>query len=294
MISLYNEDIVLLSRCGSAKNVKIDKSNNLLNMAITDVVIIGSGNVAETLAAAISRSDDYRIVQIISRNSERGKYIAETVGASYAGFEEGLSPADIYIVSVSDNAIAEVSGMYDFGESLVVHNAGSVSIDELSFRIKNRGVLYPFQTFTAGIAVDFTDVPLFIEGSTKEADGELRRLASELSGNVIETTSQQRLAIHMSGVFACNFTNDMYAAAQRILSEYGLEPDILKPLIAETARKANNSEYAADVQTGPAVRGDRETIEKHLKLLENNTRLKQIYELISTDIWETSKKISQE
>lgn len=260
---------------------------------IKNVVIIGSGNVAEALALAIRNVDGYTVVQVMARNPVRGFYVAGLAGATYTGMHEGVPPADIYLIAVSDNSIAKVSEMPGFRDAVVAHTAGSVGIDELSFGIENRGVFYPLQTFTSGIPVDFTSIPLFIEGVTKKAEKELHKLAAALSEKVYPTSSRQRLALHAAAVFASNFTNHMYASAQGILAEHGLPAGVLQPLIAETARKAGQAPEAAEVQTGPAVRGDSGTVAKHMELLENNKELQELYKLISSNIWETSKKISR-
>lgn len=258
-----------------------------------NIVIIGSGNVAEAFATALAGNDKYRLVQIFARNKARGEVISRMSGATTTDDPSQLAEADIYIIAVSDSSINEISRKLNFGEAVVAHTAGSVGIDELSLDIHNRGVIYPLQTFTAGEKVDFHEVPLFIEGSTKTADNELRKLAEELSEHVTETTSQQRLALHISGVFACNFVNSMYAEAQELLRESGIDPRHLNCLIEETAQKAIRSQNAADVQTGPARRGDTGTMKKHIVMLKKQPKLKKLYKLLSSNIWETSKKTSQ-
>ena len=202
-----------------------------------------------------------------------------------------LVPADIYLISVSDTQIGAVAENLDFGNAIVAHTAGSVSLNVLSDRLSHRGVFYPLQTFTAGRRIDFRQVPLLIEGEHPDTAAALRLLASELSDSVYEVSEQQRAQLHLAAVFACNFTNHMYAIAQELLAEKGLPPQLIGPLISETAAKALGSPSAAAVQTGPARRGDRQTQQKHLGLLEGHPQLQELYQKISTEIWETSKKI---
>ncbi|MFR4026322.1 MAG: DUF2520 domain-containing protein [Alistipes indistinctus] len=152
-------------------------------------------------------------------------------------------------------------------------------------------MFYPLQTFTAGRRIDFRQVPLLIEGEHPDTAAALRLLASELSDSVYEVSEQQRAQLHLAAVFACNFTNHMYAIAQELLAEKGLPPQLIGPLISETAAKALGCPSAAAVQTGPARRGDRQTQQKHLGLLEGHPQLQELYQKISTEIWETSKKI---
>ena len=226
------------------------------------ICLIGSGNVAEAFAVALGGlhpAGRFRLGQIYARNRARGAKLARMAGCDHTDDPAQLVPADIYLISVSDTQIGAVAENLDFGNAIVAHTAGSVSLNVLSDRLSHRGVFYPLQTFTAD--------------------------------SVYEVSEQQRAQLHLAAVFACNFTNHMYAIAQELLAEKGLPPQLIGPLISETAAKALGSPSAAAVQTGPARRGDRQTQQKHLGLLEGHPQLQELYQKISTEIWETSKKI---
>ena len=255
------------------------------------VVVIGSGNVAEALAEALVRNPRYRLAQVYARNRRRGPAIADRCGCPYEDSPAGLASADIYLIAVSDKAVREVSESLDFGNAVVAHTAGSVDMDRLSEKIKHRGVFYPLQTFSAGQDIRLDDVPLLIEADGPETETELKRLAGTMSSKVLTTTSAQRSQLHLAAVFANNFSNRMFAIGQELLREYGLAPDLLNPLIVETAAKAVRSPSAAAAQTGPARRNDTPTMEKHIGLLDKHRQLQNLYQEISLNIWETSKKI---
>lgn len=267
------------------------------------MVILGSGNLAWSLAPAIARlseeGNDIKLLQLYSRNREEGAKLAQLAGVPYTGSSEKLAEADLYIMTVADGAVTELSGkMIIPSGAVVAHTAGSTGIDAISPRINNRGVLYPLQTFTKGREVDFSQIPLFIEYTTPRAEEVIRYLAGKLSGNVSEASSEIREKIHLAAVFAANFTNHMYVVAEEILKSAGLPFDTVKPLIGEVAAKAVASRSPAETQTGPAVRGDMTTVNRHLELLANDKGmteeyaelLRKIYETISQSIWETSKK----
>ena len=246
------------------------------------ICLIGSGNVAEAFAVALGGlhpAGRFRLGQIYARNRARGAKLARMAGCDHTD-----DP-------VSDTQIGAIAENLDFGNAIVAHTAGSVSLNVLPDRLSHRGVFYPLQTFTAGRRIDFRQVPLLIEGEHPDTAAALRLLASELSDSVYEVSEQQRAQLHLAAVFACNFTNHMYAIAQELLAEKGLPPQLIGPLISETAAKALGSPSAAAVQTGPARRGDRQTQQKHLGLLEGHPQLQELYQKISTEIWETSKKI---
>jgi len=146
-------------------------------------------------------------------------------------------------------------------------------------------VLYPMQTFSKAREVDFSDIPFFLEASGKMEMDILKSVATSMSRNVHEADSEQRRYLHLSAVFACNFANAMYTASARLLEEHGLSFDAMLPLIDETARKVHTL-HPADAQTGPAVRYDRNVIDKHLALLADHPLYRELYELTSRIIHE--------
>lgn len=256
---------------------------------IRRIAIIGSGNLAEALALAVARSGR-ELVQLFARNPQRGPEVARMAGTVWTNDPAAIAPADLYIFAVSDRAVAELAATLPLpAEALVAHTAGSVPLDALA-RFARRAVIYPLQTFTKGRAVDFAQIPLFLEAPTPELYAEVEEFARSLTRTVRRAGSAERARIHLAGVFACNFVNAMYAAGERMLAAADAEFDLLKPLIAETAAKACDAAAPADVQTGPAVRGDRATQERHEALLCGDETLKTIYTTISRNIWETSRK----
>lgn len=260
------------------------------------VVVVGSGNVAEAIAVAVAECDGTHLVQIAARNTARASQLAAIAGCAWCDDLTHAARADIYVIAVSDRAVGEAAAALPRHEgAVVVHTAGSVEADVLrrgEGSAEAYGVLYPFQTFTAGRRIDFAQVPLFIEGSDEAACRRIERFARLLSRRVEHATSQRRRAIHLAGVVGCNFVNALYGmAAEWLARSEGLPFEVLKPLIVETARKAADAAHPRLVQTGPAVRGDRSVAERHMRMIEGDARMREIYELLTEYIWETSKKI---
>lgn len=186
--------------------------------------------------------------------------------------------ADLYVIAVTDSAIASVAAEIGDVPGLVVHTAGSVPMSVLPQR--NRGVLYPLQTFTKGQPINMQAVPLFIE-----SDGDvrlLRQIAGQISGNVMEMDSAHRRYLHLAAVFCCNFTNHMYRLAESMLAAQNIPFSVMLPLIDETARKVHRLS-PAQAQTGPAVRWNEEVMQTQMNLLERDD-LKQLYQIISKSI----------
>jgi predicted short-subunit dehydrogenase-like oxidoreductase (DUF2520 family) len=150
-------------------------------------------------------------------------------------------------------------------------------------RVKRYGSLYPLQTFSKQREADFWNVPFFIEAVRKEDAEYLKTIAGSLSSKIYEADSEQRKYLHLAAVFACNFVNHLYALSADILERYNLPFDLLLPLIDETARKIHElpPNYA---QTGPAVRYDKNIIDKHLIMLTDRPEVQEIYRLLSENI----------
>ncbi|AUP77967.1 Rossmann-like and DUF2520 domain-containing protein [Flavivirga eckloniae] len=246
------------------------------------VVILGSGNVATHLFKAFNKADGIVINQWYSRNIN--------AIASYKNDTEVIDDlslikdADAYILAVSDDAISELSSQLPFENRLVMHTSGSVNIYDIDKKHK-RGVFYPLQTLSKDADIDFAQVPICVETIDKKCYPIIKDLAVAIGSPTKRVNSDQRRVLHLAAVFVNNFTNQLYRIGHEVTESEGAEFDLLKPLIMETAKKVQDlSPFKA--QTGPAMRNDKKTIRKHLKLLENQHH-KDIYELLTTSIQHT-------
>ena len=262
------------------------------NQPVVSVVIVGSGNVAEAFARALVSCEGVELRQIYARNTERGRAIADMVNVEWCGDVEDIASADLYLIAVSDRAVADVaSSLVVPDDAIVVHTAGSVPMGAIAEREGRRGIIYPLQSFSSGRVVNISEVPLFVEADCDATRQQLMTIASLISTRVEYADSERRRVIHLAGVLVNNFVNHLYAAGGDVLAAEDLDFDILKPLIAETAAKAIATDDPTTVQTGPAVRGDMAVAERHMAMLADDKRKQQIYKLITESIWETSKRI---
>lgn len=249
------------------------------------IAIIGAGNVATHLARALDRKA--RVVQVCSRNIEHAARLASALRDCKPTDDASTLDADCdyYIISVCDDAIEPVSMTLPDTDGIVVHTSGSTPIDKLA-RHQRRGVLYPLQTFSAAAELDIQRVPFFIEGSDDGTRRKIKELAQTLSPSVYEADSEQRAALHIAAVFACNFTNHLLEIAVGILHDNGYPLTVLQPLLEVTLHKAMLiGPHGA--QTGPAVRRDMGVINRHLSALAS--RQAEIYRLLTQSIMERHK-----
>lgn len=255
------------------------------------VCIIGSGNVAQHLIAALLKAQNsgraIELVQAYTRNAYSLSHLLDFDKIT-TDFDQLTTSADLYIIAVSDMAIADVSNQLPFKNKLVVHTSGSISIDDLSNN-NRKGVFYPLQTFSKTKTVDFTAVPLCLESQNTSDFQLLETVARIISDKTYAINSEQRKALHVSAVFVNNFVNHLYLLGNEICLEHQVPFEILKPLIKETAEKVMVLS-PAEAQTGPAKRMDFETIKSHLAHLSDDSQ-RNIYELLTQSIIAHGKKL---
>jgi len=253
-----------------------------------NIVFIGAGNVATHLSRALLENG-FLIQQVFSRDIKNAKSLAQKLKFSSAmtcrftsDIKSIAKDADVYFFSVPDDVLPAIIAEMPANDGLWVHTSGSVPLRVFRGYIKRYGVLYPLQTFSKQRCIDFSHVPLLIEANSADDRELLNRIAACLSDRVINMTSNKRKHLHLAAVFACNFSNHLYAIASDILKKQRIDWRLLQPLIDETAGKLYDMP-PVEAQTGPAVRGDKAIMERHLSMLEDK-QIRQLYALLSENI----------
>ena len=250
-----------------------------------DIVFVGAGRLATNFASAL-KQNGHRILAVWSRTIASAQALGAKVGCQATDKLDALPlQADAFVVAIKDAALAEVIPSLCKGREnqVFLHTAGSMPLTVFSGYTQHGGVLYPMQTFSKERLVDFSCVPIFIEGADDVALDLARRLAESVSREVRVLSSADRKHLHLAAVFACNFSNHCYDLCAEILDQHGLSFDLMLPLIDETARKVHLL-HPHQAQTGPAVRYDDNIINKHLEMLHNDSLSREIYELMSKSI----------
>ncbi len=256
------------------------------------ISFIGCGNLAYRLSMAL-KSSGHHVEYIFGRDANEAQKLTyilnkpESVNNSpfLTSSTENLSDlfkSQIVILAVNDNSIIDVAdGLKsigsDFTKTTILHCSGATDISPLKSFV-NHGVLYPLMTLSKTKPVDFSIVPFFIEHSNKKVQDELTNICYSLNSEYREVDSKSRLKIHLAAVYVSNFVNYITGLAFDLSKPNHM---FLMPLAIETIRKAFLYEHPSLVQTGPAIRGDGETIEKHLSLLIDNSPHKEVYKLIT-------------
>lgn len=252
------------------------------------VVLVGSGNVATSLGKIIHRAG-HQIVQVLSRNENHAKLLADQFKCGYGSFKTpGHIQADIFILAITDTALYHLDQYVHMGEKLVVHTAGSVSKDVLKNISVNYGIIYPLQSLIKESEPE-PEFPIMIDANTESNLLIIRQFVQSWSKNVTQASDEERLKYHVAAVLVNNFTNHMFAMAYEFCEKEGIDFKKLYPLINETSKRIE-SHTPQSVQTGPAIREDIYTLGKHLQVLSSHPDLKYLYLKLSESILKLYQK----
>jgi predicted short-subunit dehydrogenase-like oxidoreductase (DUF2520 family) len=246
------------------------------------IIIIGTGNVATIMGRLLKRAE-HDILQVYGRNPQHAKALAQELSAQSCSNWNALSQeAEIYLAAISDKAISEMADSVKLNHGIIAHTAGSVPSDVLKKITYDYGVIYPLQSIRRE-SEPVTQIPLLINGSTDVTTSKLLQLASSISSIVVQMSDEEREKLHVAAVVVNNFTNHLYALAEAYCEQEAIDFTLLHPLITETAQRLATLS-PKNTLTGPAVRNDQLTIEKHLQRLQVYPELKKMYAILTESI----------
>lgn len=248
-----------------------------------DIVILGSGNVAAVLGRKFKEAG-HTILQVVSRNASTASKLAYEWDTESTNYPSIINRnADVYLVAVSDDAIEDVVADLQLPKKVVAHTAASVSKDILKNVSQHYGVFYPLQSLNKD-DINLPEAPIFFDGNDEFTRKKLESLALSISPqHVSQANDDARLKLHVAAVFVNNFTNHLYALAEEYCKKEGIDFKELLPLIEETISRLNDTS-PSKTQTGPAIRNDEETIQKHLSLLASHPQMRKAYEFLTASI----------
>jgi predicted short-subunit dehydrogenase-like oxidoreductase (DUF2520 family) len=236
------------------------------------IAIIGQGNVSGFLSKALdSKGFD---VSVFARNPRGG-------AKPLMDFSEHKEVFQLVLLCINDDAVAQLSGQIPAAKYMVAHVSGNVGLDTISEKHSSRGVFYPLMSLQSGSTIPVAEIPFCIEAVSEENLQLLQALVRALGAHAFIISSKQRRYLHLAAVFAHNFGNFMFTQAQQIMDAQELDFKILVPLLQQQLETVGR-EKARNVQTGPAMRKDEETIKEHLSLLDPQQQ--ELYTLITKQI----------
>lgn len=253
-----------------------------------NISVIGSGNVAYRFALALKLSGN-EIISICCRNAEKGDKIIRGLkryksnNTLLVNSYNDIPNSDIIIIAVADSAIEEVISQLSGKRELILHTSGATPSTLFNkYKVLNYGVLYPLMTLSKNREIDIRMVPFLIEANSNDNLDILKNIVVGLKAEYKVCDSVKRLQMHCAAVYSTNFINYLLTLCYDISN-----PDFtfFLPAALESIRKAFlTSPYKS--QTGPALRGDINTITRHqeyLKSLDNEEFL-EVYNFLTSKI----------
>ncbi len=246
------------------------------------IVLIGSGNVAWNLGKLFGQHN-HKVLQVVSRNKVTATQLTIMLQCKN---EQNLinlnQEADIYIICINDDALPTIAAELKNLNKLIVHTSGTVEIEILKNCSSQFGALYPLQSLVYG-TTQIPEIPFLITGNTTDTEKLLQQFVQSLQMPVSITNGTDKAKLHLAAVLVNNFTNHLYTLAENWCNINNLDFKLLLPLIDQTVHRMHTQSPAV-LQTGPAIRGDATTIQKHLELIKNDAYLSELYKLMSKGI----------
>ncbi|HLW86779.1 MAG TPA: DUF2520 domain-containing protein [Candidatus Sulfotelmatobacter sp.] len=253
------------------------------------ITIAGAGNLGSVLATCLHRAG-YAIDEIVFHNSRAARrkagVLARSVDARAVDVAGANLEAEVFWFCVPDDAIAEVAQSLaektNWKGRIALHSSGALSSEELT-ALKRRGAhvasVHPMMTFVAGSKPSLAGVPWAIEGDAV-AVRVSRRMVKDLGGQAYAIRKQEKVAYHAWGTFASPLLTALLATTEQVAAAAGVNRKEAKrrmlPILQQTL--ANYAALnAAGAFSGPIVRGDAETIRRHLRSLRKVPGAGEVY-----------------
>ena len=243
--------------------------------------LIGTGNMAWFLAGRL-RDAGFGCMGVYGRDADKAQELAERAGGPIIEWLEDLNDdADCTIVAVSDHSIAEVANSLTLTNSVVLHNAGAVPLEIINN--EHKAVLWFIYSILKTELPDHRAIPVMWEASSPKAANVVKAIGGAVSDIMMEGGAGKRQWLHLSAVFANNFTNHLVTICEKICQEQGLSFKLMMPILQQTLYRINYKS-PAELQTGPAIRKDGTTIDKHIQLLAQHPQWQQVYQSLTSSI----------
>lgn len=253
-----------------------------MNPSALRISIIGSGNVATHIARRLLEQS-VKIVQICSKNLENAQLLAAQVNAQAICQLGDLDTKSIDFVWVlsNDDALATIAPSLP-KNTFVVHSAGAKGLSVFEQQ-QHAAIIYPLYSFSKNVPVHFDALSLFLCVKQKEDAQKIESWARLIAPSTTWVTENDLLRLHTAAVIACNFSNFMFTLANELLAQSEIPFSVLQNLLVTTVEKAVHFS-PFEMQTGPAKRGDAQTLAAHQKILLENPEILAIYNYLSEKI----------
>ena len=246
--------------------------------------IIGTGNMAHFLAGELSAAG-HNLIGIWGRNTIAANKIAIQYSTLVYSSLQDIKDKEGHFcfMAVKDTAITEIAAQLSFKHTTLIHTAGASSLQLLGKQTIHSGIFWPVYSILGDNLKAIKNIPVAIQGNKPQVENDILDIAKSITDKAFIANDVQRAHLHLAAVFANNFSNHLMAVAQEICMKQHLSFDYLQPIVEQTFERLK-TEPAKNLQTGPAIRDDKMTMQKHIDLLKSNTEWALIYQSLSNSI----------
>jgi len=257
--------------------------------ALPKITIVGSGNLGTALAVSL-RSAGYTVSEVVSREGkmsrQRARTLARRVAARVVTVRKPEITADVIWMCVPDREItsctASLAKATWWKGKVAVHSSGALSSDELTL-LRQRGATvasaHPLMTFVPGVTPSLGGVSFAIEGD-RAAVRVVRGIVTALGSKVFRIKKRDKAAYHAWGTFASPLLTVLLSVSERVAGAAGVNRAEARrrmlPIVRQTVENYAK-QGAARGFSGPIVRGDAETVGKHLDVLRRVPGAAEVY-----------------
>ncbi len=234
-------------------------------MTFRRLTVVGPGRVGRSLAGAVEAAGTFRSVRVLGRRDP---------------VPTGASGPEFLVFCVPDDALAALASAWGAAlgaterppRGVALHTSGLHAADILE-PLRAAGVSvgswHPLRAFAAPDPSGFNGITVGLEGdeeAVRAGDG----LARTLGARPLLLTAKEKPRYHAAAVFASNHLVACLSVALRELRGAAGEKGTLRDLLplARSALEAVEQVGLTDGVTGPVVRGDAGTVERHLQTLD--------------------------
>jgi predicted short-subunit dehydrogenase-like oxidoreductase (DUF2520 family) len=258
------------------------------------IAIVGAGNLGSALGVALHAAG-FRISEVVPRETapskRRAQKLAKRIHGRVVTLKKAVLDADVVWLCVPDRQIAACARQLaktrlSWNDTIVLHSSGALGSEELD-ALRKRGAqtgsAHPLMTFVGRGEESLQGVAFAVEGDRK-VHAVLRDLVRSIGGSVYPLRRQDKAAYHAWGTFASPLLTSLLVLSEKVAAQAGVGPADARrrmlPIVRRTVENYGRWGAAAGF-SGPLIRGDFATVEKHLKVLRAVPAAEEVYRALT-------------
>ena len=257
------------------------------------VAVVGAGNLGGALAIALPAAG-FSVTALVTRapkpGPSRARSLARKLKAKIVALGDPFD-ADLVWIAVPDDAIAQtavrLARSQEWRERFVFHSSGALTSEKLA-SLRDRGArvasVHPLMTFVRSALPEMAGVPFTAEGDPA-AVRLARAIIERLGGEFFPLRRENKALYHAFGSFTSPLLIALLVSAEQVGLAAGIAAKDLKPLMVPILWQTLYNylkKDAASAFSGPLIRGDVETVRKHLRELRRLPEVRQVYKALAT------------